>query len=194
MKCNICGTQVNDGASFCPSCGARLANEQNNFNQNSYNEGQQFNQNTYNSDQQSGQYTYGQNMQFNQNGYNSGGFQPGTPIQERNIVMCIILSIVTCGIYGIFWYISLVDDVNAASGEPNLTSGGMVFLLGLITCNIYTFYWMYKAGELINTAKYKRGIQTDSSAGILYLLLTFFGLGIVSYCLIQNELNKMAQM
>lgn len=113
-------------------------------------------------------------------------------IQERNIVTCIILSIVTCGIYGIYWEICIVNDLNVAADTPNDTSGGMVFILGLITCGIYMFYWMYKAGEKVQSAQAKRGLPADSNSGILYLILTLFGLGIVSYCLIQNELNKMA--
>ena len=34
-------------------------------------------------------------------------------VKERNIVMCIILSIVTCGIYGFYWLVCLQDDSNA---------------------------------------------------------------------------------
>lgn len=113
-------------------------------------------------------------------------------IQERNIVTCIILSIITCGIYGIYWLICLVNDLNVAADTPNDTSGGMVFLLGLITCGIYTLYWMYKAGEKVQAAQTKRGLPSDSNSGILYLILSLVGFSIVSYCLIQNELNKMA--
>lgn len=113
-------------------------------------------------------------------------------IQERNIVTCIILSIITCGIYGIYWFICIVNDLNVAADTPTDTSGGIVFLLGIITCSIYTLYWMYKAGQKVQIAQQKRGLPSDSNSGILYLLLTFFGLGIVTYCLIQSELNKMA--
>lgn len=113
-------------------------------------------------------------------------------IQERNIVTCIILSIVTCGIYGIYWFICIVNDLNEASDSQNDTSGGIVFLLGIVTCGIYTLYWMYKAGEKVNAAQAKRGMASDSNNSLIYLLLTLFGLGIVTYCLIQNELNKMA--
>ncbi len=113
-------------------------------------------------------------------------------IQERNIVTCIILSIVTCGIYGIYWEICIVNDLNIAADTPNDTSGGMVFLLTLITCGIYGIYWMYKAGGKVQEAQAKRGLPSDSNSSILYLILTLFGLGIVAYCLIQNELNKMA--
>ena len=38
-------------------------------------------------------------------------------IQERNIVTCIILSIITCGIYGIYWEICLVNDLNGIPSE-----------------------------------------------------------------------------
>ena len=74
-------------------------------------------------------------------------------IQERNIVTCIILSIITCGIYGIYWEICLVNDLNVAADTPNDTSGGMVFLLSIITCGIYMLYWMYKAGEKVQALR-----------------------------------------
>lgn len=38
-------------------------------------------------------------------------------IQQRNIAMCIILSIVTCGIYGLYWYACLTNDTNTAAGQ-----------------------------------------------------------------------------
>lgn len=122
----------------------------------------------------------------------NGTYFNRTPITQRNIGLCILLSIVTCGIYGIVWFINLVDDLNTAAGETSATSGIMVFVLGLVTCGIYTLYWMYKAGELTNKAKAAYGLPTDNTTGILYLVLSLFGLGIVSYCLIQNDLNKMA--
>ena len=80
------------------------------------------------------------------------------------------------------------------SEEPNPTSGGLVLVLSIVTCNIYLIYWMYKAGERMNNAKQRRGLPVDSNSGLLYLVLTFFGLSIVSYCLIQSDLNKMATM
>ena len=113
-------------------------------------------------------------------------------IQERNIVMCIILSIVTCGIYGIYWFICIVNDLNTAADTPNDSSGGIVFLLSIVTCGIYLIYWMYTAGGKVQAAQAKRGMASDSNASIIYLILTIVGFSIIAYCLIQNELNKMA--
>lgn len=112
-------------------------------------------------------------------------------IQERNIALSIILSIVTCGIYNIYWFICLTDDANNASGTQG-TSGGMAFLFSLITCGIYTFYWMYKQGEKLDSAQDSRGIHNNGNSGIIYLVLCFFGLGIVSYALMQDSVNKLA--
>lgn len=110
-------------------------------------------------------------------------------IQQRNIALCIILSLVTCGIYEIYWFICLTDDINAVADEAG-TSGIVAFILTIVTCGIYGFYWAYKCGEKIDKAKMDRGINS-SNGGILYLILFMFG-GIITYALIQNELNKLA--
>ena len=68
-------------------------------------------------------------------------------IQQRNIAVCIILSIVTCGIYGIYWFIVLSNDTNTVSNAENATSGGVAFVLSLITCNIYGFILGLQAGR-----------------------------------------------
>jgi len=108
---------------------------------------------------------------------------------QRSIVVCILLSIVTCGIYGIYWMIKLNDELNASAGKPNATSGGMVFLFTLITCGIYGYFWYYKMGENVDAIKTSKGL-VSSNTGIIYLVLGLFGLGIVNYCLMQDTLNK----
>lgn len=112
-------------------------------------------------------------------------------IKQRNIALCIIFSIITCGIYGLYWFITMTNDSNTLSPDNQTASGGLAFILVIITCGIYQFYWAYKMGEKLDNAKAQRGLATNSGS-ILYLLLTFFGLGIVAYCLIQNDINNLA--
>ena len=102
-------------------------------------------------------------------------------IERRNIAVCIVLTLVTCGIYGIYWIVCLTNDVNTVSGDVNGTSGGMVVLLTIVTCGIYGIYF----------TKNNRGIPSSNS-GVLYLILQIFGFGIIAYALMQNELNKLA--
>lgn len=110
-------------------------------------------------------------------------------VKERNIALSVIFCFITCGIYGIYWFVCLTDDVNEVSGEYS-TSGVLAFILTIVTCGIYGLYWAYKMGDKLDIAKQKRGIPA-SNGGILYLIVFMFG-GIIAYALIQNELNKLA--
>ncbi|MFR0865774.1 MAG: DUF4234 domain-containing protein [Eubacterium sp.] len=76
-------------------------------------------------------------------------------VKNRNIALCIILSLVTCGIYGLYWFVCLTDDTNTISGEPG-TSGVVALVLTIVTCGIYGFYWAYKCGDKIDAAHQKR--------------------------------------
>ena len=110
-------------------------------------------------------------------------------ITNRNIGLAIVLSLVTCGIYGLIWLVSINDDILSVSGSTDEPSGGLVLLLTIVTCGIYGVYWGYKMGQKLFEAgqKYNMNISDNS---IVYIILPLFGLGIVSYCLMQNDLNK----
>ena len=108
-------------------------------------------------------------------------------IKNRNIAVCIILTIITCGIYGIYWFIVMTNESNALAPNNATASGGMAFLFSILTLGIYAFYWTYKLGCKVDEMK-----GTQGNSGILYLILTFFCLGIIPYCLAQDEINKHA--
>lgn len=112
--------------------------------------------------------------------------QSASGIVPRNIAVAVILSIVTCGIYQIYWFIKMNDEVNALANDPNAPTGGLAFLFTLISCGLYGMYWSYKMGEKCDKIKKNVG----GSSAVLYLILTFVGLGIVTYCLIQDSINK----
>ena len=114
-------------------------------------------------------------------------------ITKRDIAVAIILSIVTCGIYGLYWFVVLTDDVKAASKDEQFQTGGVALLLTIVTCGIYGIYWAYKMGELMKQAQTNHNLPvTDNS--VLYLILQILGLGIVNYAMIQNDLNAIAEI
>lgn len=114
-------------------------------------------------------------------------------MKERNIALCIFLSIITCGIYALYWYACMTNDaVKANNGKEYNTSGGMMILYYLITCGIYGIYWYYKMGKALYSAKQDKGMNSSDNS-ILYLILGILGFGIISNCLIQSELNQLAK-
>ena len=104
-------------------------------------------------------------------------------MKNRNIALCIIFSIITFGIYGIYWFICLTNEMNMATPDDTYqTSGGMAFLFSLLTCGIYSFYWNYRMGQKIDSVK-------NGSNAVLFLILSIFVLGIVNYCIAQSFIN-----
>lgn len=52
-------------------------------------------------------------------------------IRQKSIGVCILLTFITCGIYGFVWMYQMAEDVNTVTRRPNATSGGMVRCLAL---------------------------------------------------------------
>lgn len=175
MICHNCGEQIADNSKFCYRCGTPVQPQQPEQNQQYYQAPPQ--QNFYQAPPQF-------NQPFNQ--------MPPAGIEKRDIAITIILSLVTCGIYGLVWLARMNDDLNKLSGRTDDLSGGVVAILSLITGGIFGIYWAYKAGEKLNTVKSMRGMPIDENIGIIYMLLNLFKFDIVTYALVQSELNKFA--
>ena len=208
MFCPNCGAQIDDGAKFCPDCGASIEStgantspvpdmSQQDNSQTGYGTQAGYDQTGYGT--QNAQAGYGQQnyQQADCNGQQAyGQSYANIPMgggTNRNIILCIVLSFVTCGIYGIYWMIKLNDEINLLDGTPDDTSGGMVFLLTLITCGIYSFFWMYKMGGKVDNIKAGMGNASGSmQSSVLFLILNLLGLGIVNYCLMQDTINKVS--
>lgn len=113
------------------------------------------------------------------------------PIEKRDIAKCIILSIVTCGIYGLYWLYKMGEEI--AGLRQDMPDGGRLILLSFVTCSVYLFWWIYMAGDVLNASKQQRlGVPSDPNKGVIYLVLALCGLAIVSYALMQQDLNMLA--
>lgn len=123
-------------------------------------------------------------------GNNSNNYTTSPVISKRELVTCILLSIFTCGIYGLIWFAGMTDDSNKVSNS-NDPSGGMSILLVIITCGIYWIYWYYRMGQKLYIAGQTHNKDINDNS-VLYLILGIFSLGIVAECLIQSDLNKFA--
>ena len=177
MYCTHCGNEISADQAYCPSCGAQTGNKQRTC-------------------PRCGKVVPDGAAFCTECGTSLNSYVPlniTTPapisntngIMSRSIVSAILLSIITCGIYGIYWFIVLTDDMNKLSARENDTSGAMAFLLILVTCGLYSIYWAYKMGEKRDCVA-----NENASSNIIYLVLSLFGLGIVVYALVQDTINK----
>lgn len=112
---------------------------------------------------------------------------------KRDLVLNIILTIVTCGIWGIIWEVQIADDIKLLTGEEDLASGVVLVLLSLVTCGIYFIFWVYNAANKLELVKAGYGLPTESK-GLVYVVLSIFGFSIVALALMQNDLNTVADI
>ena len=106
-------------------------------------------------------------------------------IKRRNLATAIILTIITCGIYQLYWVAALQNETLEITKEDG-PSGGMVIVLSIITCGIYSVIWAFNLGERIDRMRCTPG----AGSGAVYLILSLFGFSFVSCALAQDTLNK----
>lgn len=112
-------------------------------------------------------------------------------LERKSIPVQIVLTIVTCGFYGIYWLYCIIRDINVISGDPDSMSPAIVLLLSFVTCGIYFFYWVYKVGIMLDQKDAAMGKLSDNRP-LIYLLLSIFGLSIVTIALLQDTINQYA--
>lgn len=105
-------------------------------------------------------------------------------IKERDILIVILLSMVTCGIYPIILFFTygeeLQQEARRHNTEVQLTDPVVAFLLGIVTCGIYYYYYVYKQSQVLEELGKFYGIQTLDPV-VLLLLSIFISYGIGNY-------------
>lgn len=117
-------------------------------------------------------------------------------IPRYNFWIYLLLSIVTCGIYGIYYMYKWTEDTNRLSQgvyKPSMNYI-FVFLLGMVTCGIYTWVWIYQQGERLKVVGDANGIKINET-GVHHLLISLLlgGVGVlVSQYIFFSNTNRLS--
>lgn len=118
---------------------------------------------------------------------------------NRNILMYILLTLVTCGIYGYYFIYKLAEDVNEMCKDDGEKTPGLLpfILLSYVTCGLYAYYWYYRLGNRIqaNGSKYGITVQESGTTILLWCVVGLLICGIGPYIamhLIIKNVNAMA--
>lgn len=102
-------------------------------------------------------------------------YAPPRPHLEcnRSLVKYILLTIVTCGIYGIITYYKITEDLNTIctpyDNKKTMNYLVATLLLGPVTCGIYPIIWLHKMCNRVGDNLKHRGIAYDFSASTYWL-------------------------
>ena len=91
-------------------------------------------------------------------------------MRERNIILNLILTVITCGLYGLYWQASVTKELQEKSGRQVTASGGLAALYTFVTCSIYFYYWLYKTGTLVSELREERQLPPDAVSHENYIV------------------------
>lgn len=104
-------------------------------------------------------------------------------MKKRSIGAMILLTIITLGIYALYWYCSFQSQLKEKTNEG--FGGFGHFMATIFSFGIYYLVWQYKAGKRIAML----GLEDNS---VLYLVLGLLSFGWINALLMQSQVNKLA--
>ena len=111
-------------------------------------------------------------------------------LTNRNLVTVILLTVITCGIYGLYWIYDTMHNLELTSGQESGCNAMACLLLCIFVAPVGYIMFGMGADEQLNMIRVQRGIPTVDNK-VMYMLLGFF-LPIVLIPLVQDEVNKLA--
>lgn len=107
-----------------------------------------------------------------------------------DVAIGIILSVVTCGLYNIYWNYRQMQAMNALLGRQEFDFVKWL-LLSIVTCGLYHIYYEYHMGAELQTWLTQNDRPVSPNLALGGLLLSCVGLTVITDAIYQHELNKL---
>lgn len=174
MFCPHCGTSLPDGSRFCTTCGMAIqgvgAQPQGDFEKPT---GSFYDAAPQQAMPQQAAYPPPPGP-----GYPGPSPDFGPLTENRDIVTYVLLTLVTCGIYGYWFIYKMAQDANVlCADDGDETPGLIVYIaLSILTCGIYSLYWQYKLANRLqaNAPRYGIALQEGGSDVLIWLIMGVF--------------------
>ena len=115
--------------------------------------------------------------------------QPITPKSYINIPLYLILTILTCGIFTLYWNYRQMEACNALLNRREF-SFWIWLLLTILTCGLYHIFYQYKMGAAIVEIQHLMNRDLFDKLPLISVFVTIIGLSVVVDCIHQQEINK----
>ncbi len=114
---------------------------------------------------------------------------PGPKGMVRNPIMVIVYSMITCNIYGIWWYYTILTELKNFTGDEEINPTTNIIMMLVLPC-IWGFLLPYKIGKWIAAAQRVAGLPEEDKS-TTYLIMCLLCLNVFALYMIQGELNKL---
>lgn len=120
-------------------------------------------------------------------------------IQKRNPIMVVILMLITCGLYSLYWYYKMYEELSSITNQtPTQNSYAVDLFISIITCGLWGFYVDYKISKQLHEIRKKYNLSGDDSSNIILVLdvgslFTFYFLFLITSAIQQDEWNQILE-
>jgi len=116
----------------------------------------------------------------------------------RSPILVLVLSLITCGVYLVYWYYTVYDQLRAIDGRtPTNNDYWLDLLIFLVTCGIWGIYVDYRISGQLNEIYARESIQDQNDTTVLVIILDVAGYftgyltGVISSAIQQDQLNQL---
>ena len=120
------------------------------------------------------------------------------PIERRDPGLILVLCVFTCGLYLIYWYLRMYEELSLLGGRTPTGNGFVLdLLLTIVTFSLYGMWVDYKISEQLNELQRARGIPGPDTTMMALGLdvaawITGFFCNYITSAIQQDQLNKLA--
>ena len=114
----------------------------------------------------------------------------GKPRYYLSIPLYLILTLLTCGIFNLYWNYLQMESCNGLLKRVEFRFGYWI-LFTLLTCGIYHIFYQYKMGAAIVEMQRIDDTLVFDALPVISVIVTVLGLSIVVDCIHQHEINKL---
>ncbi len=116
--------------------------------------------------------------------------QPLTSEHRVDIAAGIIFSVVTCGIYNIYWNYRQMRALNTLLGRAEYDFSKWA-VLTVLSCGLYHVYYEYRMGNDLQQWLTQNNRPVNPNLATTGLILSIVGLTVLADAVYQTELNKL---
>ena len=115
-------------------------------------------------------------------------------IKKRSFFVYVLLSILTLGIYHIYFWTKISNDVETlCEGDGKKTMKYVFcFLLNFVTLGIFGFVWKFKLAERLRTNAARYNLNFSESGGLVLALSIFANLFFIPQFVLTKNFNALA--
>ena len=117
-------------------------------------------------------------------------------VRERSSVQVVVFSILTCGIYALYWVYKTSEELRDATGDPSINPSVDV-LLSVVTCFAWMIYVLHRDAQKTHQASVRiNPARKDQTQTILIMAVLSLVTGVTLYIslyLLQEEMNELAR-